>query len=757
MNQDFGNRQTLLFIAFSLMGVLILVGCQSKTPSEVPLPQALPKNAPPMALPKDSPTEPSTPQIQTGDWDFSIQESTYVKAEIRKLRKEAEEAARNQLDAAQIVPIPPSETSSKYGVSLYQLKNSPGREQDVFIQPKIFVRSSVFGGRVYSSKNAFKQVTLRIPVALVDGLSRTISSGLSTVTLPDEYVIQDIDVFRDALSRELGFKPNLHPTSACPANMVLAFGDERLPVKSLLPRGVCPINQFFDVSVTGSESQIQKLIEQEMSSRSAQLVAVLGSAPQLLKEITDIQISGSHLREQIYKKFVELPYQLESGDFLLYPAASVRRGVEEVLTDILAEVGLSLTQKTDWVPWIDEILANYFDSEVCGEDLGVCLRPRSAPVINEPIVRWSVFDTENISKSAFVVGTTTTLRSLTTDESAFTAPFENTDDSVPPIQGRVAGLLRPVHEGDLVEFELTGISALRRQHSAPILDESLSHPENPVCVAWGDPPTRPEPDYSVCLEWNMGCSRSHEACVQNETYCGSGHRECVERGNGICFFCCKHVGDICDRWDVRCVRTETRCDEWTPTSCRTFGTRMVPAGPAPCIQTENQWSKFWRVSEVASIIKTPISPVAFDLESLSQGIQIQLTHWEPSEAGDYRLVKTVCPLSAFHPTTELREDLKIRFRLANNISANCFPFNSWNRKEGREPELAIINSLAKPERYECGFREEFWNGKVVYTCPKLERSSDRPIFDAYYPRLELRGILRLPGTSFVSTEKGIEP
>ena len=221
----------------------------------------------------------------------------------------------------------------------------------------------------------------------------------------------------------------------------------------------------------------------------------------------------------------------------------------------------------------------------------------------------------------------------------------------------------------------------------------------------------------------------------------------------MCFFCCDHEDDVCDTKSWRCLRSETRCDEWKPTSCKTFGKKMVPAGPAPCLKTENQWSKFWRLSELPSIVKTSERPASFDQEALFTGLQIQFTHWEPGLTGQFRRVSTVCPVSAFHPAVEQVGDaLKIRFRIGNNRDASCEPFNTWNRRDGRESELTLINQLTRPEKYACGFREEYWNGRLVFSCPKLGLTSSQPLFDTYYPRFEVSGVLRIPGARFVSTD-----
>jgi hypothetical protein len=709
------------------------------------------------------------------DWEVNEYRSAAVRAQIRVLREEIAATVRAELVTAELVAVElPADEASRFGnLRLFRLLNSPLHERDVFIAPGLFVQSSVFGGRVAASQDATGRITLRFPVALADGLRSEVASGLSSIPLPPFRVIDDQDELRSALASVLGFEPRLRALPGCPRSLAVKFGSDRIPARLVLDQDACPMNQLLEVAVTGTREQARKLIESDMVSGDVRLSGELGLSPQFIRSITSLEFHGPKLRERLYQKFVELPHGVGAGDFLLYPAESVRRGVEEVLSAILRDAGIPALSQGEAAPFVDGVLAIHFEAESCGEGEAPCFRYRAAPLIDEPVVMFDSFGLEKVAVASEPIEVVTRLQGLSNDESRFQVAGENTDDSYPPGRGRKGGLLRPMRDGDLIELELTGLTTSRREYPAPILDPHLSRLDNPVCVRWGEPPVREETDYSNCLEWNHQCSRWLSVCVREEDYCVRGERECVERGVGLCFFCCNRVEFVCHQSGRRCAQTENRCEAWNPTSCKRYGTRTVPAGPAPCVETQNQWIKLWRLSEPPSIVTRPERPETYDRQTLLAGLKLQFTHWEPDLAGRYRQVKATCPLSAFFPEViQEGTSLKLRLRLANNRDAACEPFNRWNRKPGREPELTLVNQLTRPEEYQCGTREERWNGTVTYSCPKLHRPcapleehfgdvglgscseggavSPFPILDTYYPRVAVEGVLRLPGVRFRS-------
>lgn len=709
------------------------------------------------------------------DWEVNEYRSATVRGQVRVLREDSAAKVRAELRAAELVAVElPADVAAPFGnPRVFRLLNSPMHERDVFIVPSIFVQSSVFGGRVAASQDATGRTTLRFPVALADGLRSEVVSGLSSIPLPSFHVIDDQDGLSEALAAALGFEPRIRALPGCPQNLAVVFGGDHMAARLIVGKDTCPTNQLLEVAVTGTPDQIRKLIEADMVSGEVRLSGNVGLAPQFIRSITSLELSGPKLRERLYQKFVELPHGVGAGDFMLYPAESVRRGIEEVLTAVLTEAGIPTLSQGDAAPFVDDILAVHFEPEACGEGEAPCFRFRAQPLIDEPLVMFDSFQLEKVTVPSQPIEVAARLRGISNDESRFHVAGENTDDSNRPGRGRRGGLLRPMREGDMIELELTGLTTSRREYPAPLLDLDLSRLDNPVCVRWGEPPVREETDYSNCIEWNSECSTWRSVCVREEDYCVSGERECVERGSGLCFFCCNRVEFVCKQWGRRCAQTENRCEGWRQTSCKRFGTHMVPAGPAPCVATENQWLKVWRLSEPPSMVQRPELPGSYDRQTLFSGLKLQFTNWEPDQAGRYRQVKATCPLSAFFP--EIAQEgasLKLRLRLSNNRDAGCEPFNRWNRKPGREPELTLVNQLTRPEDYQCGTREELWNGSVKYRCPNRRRPCDpleelldgvgglrcsgpdnvslRPIFDTYYPRVAVEGVLRLPGVRFRS-------
>jgi hypothetical protein len=682
--------------------------------------------------------------------------SQAVQVTARSLREIERERTRAALAQTRVERIELSgEIAGQFGnPELYQLIGALEYEHEVLIVPRFFVRSAVFGGRVASSEDAAGRVTLRFPVALVDGLQSAVSSGLSSIPVPSALVIADPTGLQTALAAELGFRPTLRAFPACPESLMLNFGGERLPARALLPRGLCPINQLFDVAVSGTPEQIRRLVEVDLVSGDVRLSGRLRLEPSFIDGMKSLELRTLALRSRLYQKFVELPFGLGAGAYLLYPAADVRKVTTELVNELLTEAGVPALIPAEAAPLVDDILAIHFDPEPCSEGEGPCFRYRAQPLLEEPAHYLDTFDLERVQLSGPEIVLSARLQGLSSDESAFVIAGEDTDDSVPPSSGRRGGLLRQMREGDLVELELTTLTARRREYLAPVFDAALSRLDNSVCVRWGEPPVREETDYDNCVAWNEECARSRTVCVREKDVCREGSRECVDRGVGLCFFCCNRVDFVCHKWGRECAEQTTKCEEYKRTSCKTFGTKWVPAGPAPCLEIENQWTKFWRLSENPSVVTTSEEPSKFDRETLFEGIRLQFTGYEPDAMGRFRLATTTCPLSAFRPEISAENGaLKLRLRLVNNRDAGCEPFNRWNRKPGHEPELTVQNRLTAPEKYSCGYLEENWLGRRTYSCPRLGLSSDQPVLDTYYPRYSIQGALRLPGVRFGSVQE----
>lgn len=694
--------------------------------------------------------------LAPGAWNVTQHRSQAVRFTARSLREVERDRTRAALAQTRVERVDlPGDVAGQFGnPKLYRLTGAAEYEREVFIVPRFFVRSAVFGGRVASHEDAGGRTTLRFPVALVDGLQNVVSSGLSSIPVPSALVIADPAGLQGALAAELGFRPTLRAFPACPEGLRLTFGGESLQAKALLPRGLCPVNQLFDVTVSGTPEQIRRLVEHDLVSGEVRLSGQLRLEPSFIDGMKSLELSTLALRSRLYQKFVELPFGLGAGAYLLYPAADVRIVTTELVNELLADAGAPALVPTETAPLVDDILAIHFDPEPCAGSDGPCFRYRAQPLLDEPAHYLDTFALERVPLAGPEIALRSRLQGLSSDESQFVIAGEDTDDSVPPSPGRRGGLLRQMREGDLIELELSELTARRREYPAPVFDAALSRLDNAVCVKWGEPPVREETDYDNCVAWNEECARSRTVCVREKDVCREGSRECVKRGVGLCFFCCDHVDFVCRRWGRECAETTTRCEEYRRTSCKTFGTKWVPAGPAPCLETENQWTKFWRLSENPSIVTKSEELSKFDRQSLFDGIRLQFTGYEPDSMGRFRLATTTCPLSAFRPEVSAEDggSLKLRLRLLNNRDVQCEPFNRWNRKRGYEPELTVQNRLTAPERYSCGTLEENWSGRRTYSCPRLGLTSEQPVLDTYYPRYSIQGVLRLPGVRFQSTQ-----
>jgi hypothetical protein len=135
-----------------------------------------------------------------------------------------------------------------------------------------------------------------------------------------------------------------------------------------------------------------------------------------------------------------------------------------------------------------------------------------------------------------------------------------------------------------------------------------------------------------------------------------------------------------------------------------------------------------------------------------------------SYATEQGTATTVCPISALEPRVVGGDRLVVFFR----NTAKCSPFNEQNRKPGYGPSLSLLNQIVFPSEFQCGAMTENWEGKRRYVCrlpdgseialdttvaddeQRIKRGEPLGIHKAYYPRVELQGVLRMVGSYFES-------
>lgn len=338
----------------------------------------------------------------------------------------------------------------------------------------------------------------------------------------------------------------------------------------------------------------------------------------------------------------------------------------------------------------------------------------------------------------------------------FVIPAENSDDSFPVKSGRKGAILKEIKTGDTVKISIESITGRHRQFKSPVHLPQLSVDHNPVCTAWGEPPVREVLDPDRCLDWNQHCVVHSQPCIREERRCVEIRTECCKRerhcpdptNNHIisqihafgCFWECVENCTRCVREEPICLERTEKCEAWAKSDCRSYATKLESSGPAPCIQTQNQWLKVYELSQLASRIDKTEEIQKFDLQSVFNGLVVEFSTLIFSDGKTHR-TSSHCSLVGLNAKL-IPQETTILFRFKLEDTDQC---KLMVGAVGDDPtyEIYLINQLSRPETFSCGFLHEQWNGNLNYRCPQTNESSDVPILSTYFPRYSVTGSVKI--------------
>ena len=743
------DHSSPLFSFFVFLLIFGTIGCAKQgEKASSPVQQS---STPPVVTPP--------PNEASGVWHLSSAKGSWFEVQSRKLSDDQVLSKQKEFNGAVIREV--SDTQVPYRSYLIE-GSTIGRK--ISILPKLLIKSEVFGGRVrFTDAGTKGSSSVRINLALVDGRSKEIHSGFSAFPIPSEYEIT---------SETNPKASDLSSSSDCPDRIELRQGSESLPLSPVFGEDGCPRNEFFEIAASSPSKELRKWFEDRIPQGDVVLWASFKPKASFLKEAVSVDINPFLLYEKLYSAFVEANSRDVTPllDQVSFSAKQVHDRVAHVLSSSFKDSGFNGLNESELRIVLDTLMSIFFNSSngSCGVDDGICFKLKARPDSSESQIHFAFNRTESVAIPGEAFELSTPVRDLSQDVELFKINAEQTDDATPPKSGRIGGLLRQVAAGDLVELEISKIIGIHRDPEVAYYRPEKSRLNNSVCVSYGVAPTIEVTDPNTCLEYNQECRQWKDCnawgdpCVEWEAHCCRA----ASRGSEHCSFVRSNDPNNFGGWrdcsNKRCVRTTHvcvapthECVQWVNTSCKRFGTKRVPNGPAPCEQYENQWVKYYDLGEPTGIHPREENLGAINQSDILSGLQIQFSSIDWKENSHFDFIKITCPLSSFFPEFKQEGDrLKIRFRVQNQELSGCLPFNARNSIPGYYPEISLVNQLVIEDQSLCGFVEEYWNGTRMYNCPMLGKRSNQKIYQTYYPRMEVQGKFKLPGLRFISVNNG---
>ncbi|MEK6706669.1 MAG: hypothetical protein AABZ06_12865 [Bdellovibrionota bacterium] len=675
----------------------------------------------------------------------------------------------------------------------------------IFIQPKVYVYGTSQGGNVLSlTSNDNKSMSLTFPMAFIDGTRQTLPSyeGTHAAAIPDALKIPDVARLKEDLHTQIGAEPRLMPLTTCPRQMSLINlrGDETRKL-SMVPtvfiQNRCPINEFFTATVTSSKEEIYDLVQNGiLDGLGVQLQADFRVEYREPVALYSLQLDPLKIYNDLRKQFIETPFG-QTGDPTIYFAIQLIKPLENYLRTAVEQTGISGT----WVPYFQgvQVMIDSFFERVDPE--GGCsannrcfrLKPELS-IVNEPLeLQWieqqTLASTRTIPTLTFVKGLAETYPiRISSERSLPMLGVVPTAQACTTMKGNLPGCdgfscekfpdnvycrssrtKNPIHyfqvfPGAKIRFSFDRITEWGFELPAPREDTSAEQKRGTIRCA--DSQAIP----GACEEYEEYCATDKiPFCKNTKDECDKEHklfqdqcktervteRSCGFLGLGQCDEVLKENRVTCEKIEVG-----TECLKWKST-CQGEIEMICPKTDRRCKKpatTCNQWTTEFYSKYTYS--EPWVRPHTIDIhngqtiEELWDGLDLEFS-WL---ADDGKTINRVsCPLKAFHSRVE---GYSITLILDNQDDTECQPFNSWNTRDGRWPEIALINHISFEKPYLCGTLE--WTRSISadltskervidqlnYRCPERgSESSDKPIVNTYQPIVDLEGSVSIMGRS----------
>ena len=692
----------------------------------------------------------------TQDYVRSAKEGQFGKMEMFSITPEAFNRRKEEVLGHAIRRL---ELSGNFNTEVYALDGyeTPGA---VIAKPRLFLRSSVTGGRVRFQENKDGLVVADVSVALVDGMAPQIFTGKGTRALPEEFLVKDRERLLGAVENALKRKPVFISNVRCPEEIRLrADGVGIFPVTFKTKLKSCPINTFFPAEIAFKKDEWDGLLLAFATGGAVEVETKLNLTLPLALDYAKFSVKHAPISRVLRELLKELkePFSVEE----------IADAGKSLIDLIQKSFDICIPQEL-FTSLQDEIVRDNFKMMVqpdCPNGAGVCFvwNPEPGSGVGEYTLNTR---REEFFGRPLMLDSVAPVNDYLADRQEFMIRGLPDNPLAPPKSSEISQLFRTIREGEIAEFKIKHLQLGEIAFEEPKI-ERIS---NRVCVA----------PFALCMEGRWRCTNpdSEDYNCRNVCTAGYDHRckvghlcLCGPHGNGGC---CQWE-DICRGWSQVCDRRRV-CDRLSTPGLPSLPYRTDRVSPSDpnfawdCTKyaqdqcDPDKWEDHWqRVTTWSLPSVTPrMRPTEWNPAYWSQvlsGVSIKFSY-----ATDQGTASTVCPISALEPRVVGGDRLVVFFR----NTAKCSPFNEQNRKPGYGPSLSLLNQIVFPSEFQCGAMTENWEGKRRYVCrlpdgseialdttvaddeQRIKRGEPLGIHKPYYPRVELQGVLRMVGSYFES-------
>lgn len=668
------------------------------------------------------------PQAQ-GEWSLKKFHSDWIRVEVRTRDQISVDQEVQRLESTTWKVVARSENPKVKSIEI----ESETEGNYSWMMPHPVLKSALFASRPKFEAIEEGLLAVQLPVAFADGRR----SHLITGVFPEKFAIHFSAGQGETLRDE-----------TCPSLLALKHKSRALKLAFEAVNGVCPRNQYLVARALVNEAELQEWLTSLIPSGEVEVEVSFKPSRPVATEQVLLTLQAAEVAKRLQNREGATAERM-SGDEL-------RRRVRDLLVRELNALGVPSLGTGEWNEMVERLVSQLYirTRQGCPTGEQECFFVRKR--LPEPDwIEFLFLRSKTVSLTNQEFHAAVPVRDLSDRTEAFVIALEGSSDQELLEVGKESGALLQVAPGDRVEIEISRIQSFRKELAGEIFQEQDSVVDHPVCVGWGEIPTREEADPSKCLEWNEKCDLRplcapdgwRDLCVEWQARCCRS----LSRGGESCGDLRR--GDLnwpkyLDCFNVQCVQTNRVCEvpaapdacepgHWVKTSCKKFGTRTIALGPAPCVKTENQWTRIFRYSTPVSKIPTQEALSLIPVEDLVRGLSVRFIS---REEGQIRSVNR--SLESLKPAAALREGhFFIRFDI---------PETQFSR--ATETLLGLTSHFTIAAQSYCGTRRDFWNGRALYHCPESGETSERPIFLTYSPQIRIAGKVRLLGARFETVE-----
>ena len=617
--------------------LLTLMGCGYRL--EEPAPEATPHGPPSAEAAQRRPWP--TESVTAADQSVPLPRT--------QMTREEQDYWRTQYQQTDLVALP---VPGAYRTNVFLIRNNPQMRETALIGPRIFAYRSSDGARLAHRRNPDGTVTLSFPLVLADGLAAEITapSGVGTIRLPSDLLVQDPEGLQAYVSRAEGRAMQLAPLPGCPTRIIVRVANQEydLTPQDATSGDLCRLNRPFSDSLTLCEGDARYLLENALYAGAVDVRATYQTRVPFTVSQLSLEFDRTRLRDAL-----ENAIQAEGGYWFRHELGSkIQRVVRQqaIKVGIQGEQGDALNRVVDlaiqafFEPMPAEAQTQVIECRMAAQScMQLKIVPNGATAERAFTVSWQHSSTALTTQNYLTWSKLQPLqdRSIVIGESAVEGRCNETGEGGRPQcrrslgnDGRSIETGLTVLAGDLLEITPSFIEMEQRELS----HEARSHASNPVCIR-----RRTE----TLMDCDSGGSERHYHCKPYT----------VDRG---------------------------------------------------CAETQDQYvdtKTYERRDPLMIRIDQPVG----QLQQIFGGLFLKFVYRKESgtdESATSTEVTKECPLNAF---PQEGDGLSLRLRLEPRASCRVFD----DVPPGYAVMLHLVNRIQQPVSYTAGTITDYWDGRHV--------------------------------------------